>query len=133
MYVVCSPEGKCARGQRITFPLPECPKGRTDNAKGHKGRSCCKGRAAEGRVVRRPMVFHPARALNVPGLLLSDGAPQWGGARLFAPSKGPPHESGCNSKTKSKNRSEGAKSTVSPRATNPVHLTLIPRDVLIWK
>ena len=60
--------------------------------------------------------FYPARALRALGLLLADGAPTAGGGKTIL---------GVNGfflrnrrKEKSKDRSKGAKSTVSPRATN---------------
>ncbi len=34
-------------------------------------------------------------------LIYQSVPPQWGGARLFAASEGPPHENGCNSEMKS--------------------------------
>ena len=44
-----------------------------------------------------PKVYYPARALRALGLLLADGAPQWGGGKLFEPSTGFFYGNCCNS------------------------------------
>ena len=61
----------------------------------------------------------PTREIGVRalGLFLADGAPEWGGGRLFGASAGFFAKTTQLRNEKSKNRSEGAKWTISPRAT----------------
>ena len=61
----------------------------------------------------------PTREIGVRalGLFLADGAPEWGGGRLFGASAGLFAKTTQLGNKKSKNRYEGAKWTVSLRAT----------------